>query len=230
MRRILLAWFILLTLNLSSAVAQTCRGLPSFTSGPVQLLGEGTVSGESNAVGAGIGFGLAVGPFGGFTVGTRFNDTFGGSSLELGGNAGYDIGVGRARRFHLCPVASALVGIGPNNVFGSGVKRSTRSALLGVVVATTLVTRHAWEMVPTLGLSYAYRNDQAQDRAGASLFEISDHYAVAHVGIGFVVRSNLSVRPQLELPIAPASGHPAIGLTVGYNFGKRRVPTRRSLP
>jgi hypothetical protein len=230
MRRTVLAWFVLLTLNLSSAVAQTCRGLPSFNHGPVQILGEGTLSGGSNTMGAGIGFGLRSGPFGELMGAKRFNDAFSGSSVELGGGAGYEIVLGGGRRFSVCPMASAVIGIGPNNVFGSRVERSSRSALLGLSVATTVVARQNWEVIPSLGLSYAYRNDRAQDQTGASLFEISDHYALARVGVGFAVRSNFSIRPQLDLPLATDGGEPAIGLTVGYNFGKRRSPARQPLP
>ena len=195
--------------------------MASFSTGPVQLIGEGSITPESDEIGAGLGFGLPAGPFGGIQIATRSNDTFGGSSLELSGGAGYQFDVGPANRFHLCPMAAVGLGIGPNHAFGSGVQRSSRTALLGITVGSTVLTRPNWVMIPSLGLSYAYRKDQADSQDGASLFAITDHYALAQLGLGFVVNTSFSIRPHLDVPIAPDQGGPTVGLTLGYNFGKR---------
>ena len=81
-------------------------------------------------------------------------------------------------------------------------------------------TNTRWQFVPSLALSYAYRKDQARDNAGTTLFEISDHYPLAQLGFGLVLR-NLTIRPQVELPLSFDTGDPTVGLTVGYNFGRR---------
>jgi hypothetical protein len=75
------------------------------------------------------------------------------------------------------------------------------------------------QVIPTVGLAYAYRQDKAENSAGASLFEIADHYALAQVGIGLVLNSTISVRPSVEIPLGLYSGDPTFGITLGYNFG-----------
>ena len=217
MRRSLVLLLAIISIAHASATAQICRGLASFSTGPVQVTGDGSLTPESNAIGAGLGYGLARGLFGDASIGTRSSDTFRGSSLELGAGAGYDIEIGK---FHVCPAGGFGVGIGPTKPFGSGEDRSSRSALLGVSVGTIVATSVRWQLVPTLALSYAYRKDQAQDNAGVTLFEISDHYALAQLGFGLVLR-NLTIRPHVELPLSFDTGDPTVGLTVGYNFGRR---------
>ena len=217
MRRTFLLSVAVLSIAHASATAQICRGLAAFSTGPVQITGEGSLTPESNAIGASLGYGLTRGLFGDASIGTRSSDTFRGSSLELGAGAGYDIEVGK---FHLCPTGSVGMGMGPNKPFGSGEDRSSRSALLGVSVGTIVEASTRWQLIPTLAFSYAYRKDQAIDNAGTTLFEISDHYALAQVGFGLVLR-NLTIRPHVELPLSFDTGDPTVGLTVGYNFGRR---------
>jgi hypothetical protein len=217
MRRILVLSFAVISIARASATAQICRGLASFSTGPVQITGEGSLTPESNAIGAGLGYGLAGGLFGDASIGTRSSDTFRGSSLELGVGAGYEIEIGK---LHVCPTGSLGLGIGPTKPFGAGEDRSSRSALLGVSVGAIVGASPRWQLVPTLAFSYAYRKDQARDNAGTTLFEISDHYALAQVGFGLVLR-NLTIRPHLELPLSFDTGDPTVGLTVGYNFGRR---------
>lgn len=223
MRRTLVLSVAVLSIAHASASAQICRGLASFSTGPVQVSGEGSLTPESNAIGASLAYGLTHGLFGDASIGTRSSDTFRGSSLELGAGAGYDIEVGK---LHVCPAGSFGLGMGPTKPLGAGEDRSSRSARLGVSVGTIVGTSVRWQLVPTLALSYAYRKDQARDNAGTTLFEISDHYALAQVGLGLVLR-NLTIRPHVDLPLSFASGDPTVGLTLGYNFGRganRQVP------
>lgn len=217
---------IMLSIAQGAISAQTCRGLASFSAGPVQVSGEGSMTLESNAVGAGVAYGLTKGFFADGSIASRSIDTFSGSSLELGAGAGYETAFGK---FHVCPQASAVLGLGPNKPFGAGEDRSSRSALLGVAAGTLAGTVREWQIIPTFALSYAYRKDQAQDGAGTMLFQISDHYALAQLGVGLVLR-NLSIRPQLDLPLSFVNSDPSVGITLSYNFGRRMVTSTESVP
>jgi hypothetical protein len=197
-------------------------GLASFSAGPAQVTGKGSLTLESTSLKAGIGYGLPTSGFGSVAFGTTSNDNFGGSSLEVGATAGYQITLGHAGAMQLCPVASFGRGFGPKNSFNSGVDRSQVSASVGLAMATSFVVNPRLHVVPSVGLSYAYRKDQARNSAGASLFEIAEHYALAQIGVGLVLDSNISVRPGVDLPLGLNVSDPSIGLTVSYGFGRRR--------
>jgi hypothetical protein len=223
MRRALVLSFCLLSIAQARLAAQSCQGFAPFSAGPYRVIGDGSLTPESNAVAAGVGLGLPQRVFADATIATRSSDSFNGSSLELAVGAGYEIQLGQ---FQLCPVGSAGLGIGPSKPFGNGEDRSSRTAQLGVALGTSLGAANRWQWVPSLALSFAYHHDAAHNFAGTTLFAISDYYAVAQLGLGFVMR-NLSIRPHLDLPLSLQSGDPTLGLTVGYNFGRT---TRGAVP
>jgi hypothetical protein len=216
MRRPLIAALAVISFAHPTA-AQTCRGLAPYAAGPVQVIGEGSLTPESNAVAAGLGYSLPRGFFADASVGTRSSNTFNGSTLELAAGVGYAIQLGR---YQLCPLAAGGIGTGPSKPFGNGEDRSNRTAQLGLAAGVLAGSIARWQFVPTLALSYAYRQDAAHDYTGRTLFQISDRYALVQAGIGFVSH-NWSVRPLVELPLSFESGDPSVRLTVGYNFGRR---------
>ncbi len=225
MRRILrriLPVSLALVLTLAPAVSsQSCQGLPSFSTSPLQVTGEASLTWRSDALGAGLSYGFPRGPFGQMSVASRTHENFGGSSVDVGGAAGYEISFGHESRVHLCPVIAGALEIGPNNAFNSDVKRLRQSAHLGFAVSAELRPMQRWNVVPTVGLAYAYQNDEAKDHAGSVLFQIADHYTLAQLGVGLVYKSTLSLRPYVDLPFWLSGGEPTVGLVVGYGFGKR---------
>jgi hypothetical protein len=199
------------------ALAQSCRGFAPLSAGVVQVMGEGSMSQEANTIAGGVGYQFLPGLFGDATVGASSSNTFGGSSLELGGSAGYQLTWGNVA---LCPLASVELGIGPNKQTGNGEDRSSRSARFGVSVGTTLQGPNQWQLIPMLGLAYSYRRDQAKNNFGTSLFEISDYYFATQLGVGAVFR-NLSIRPYADLPLSFSEGNPSVGVSVSVQFGRR---------
>jgi hypothetical protein len=117
-------------------------------------------------------------------------------------------------------VAGALQ-LGPNNAFNSDVERLSQSARIGLSVGTELAPFRRWNVVPAFALSYAYQRDEAKNQAGDVLFHISDYYTLAQLGVGFVYRSTLSLRPYVDLPLWLDGGTPSVGLMVGYGLSKR---------
>ena len=219
MRRILPVCLALILLS-NSARGQSCQGLSSFAHSPVQLSGDASLTGASNALGAALAFGFPRGPFGQVAVSDRTNGNFGGSSLDLAASAGYQVSMGYGSRIHVCPGIRAALGMGPNNAFNSDVDRAHRSVQMGVSLGAELTPMHRWNIIPTFGLSYAYQKDEAKDNTGAVLFQIDDYYTLVQLGVGVVFKSTLSLRPYVDLPLSFGVGYPTVGLTVGYSFGK----------
>ena len=205
------------------ADAQVCLGLTPYTvATPIQVSGKGSLTSESTSFGAGAGYGLPAGLFGGLALATTADNNLGGSTLELGTTVGYQISLWNAGAVQLCPVASFGVGLGPKTTAGTGVARSRRTASVGAAIARSFTAGPRLKVVPSLGAAYAYRKDQAQNNAGTSLFQIAEHYAVAQVGVGLVLDSDISVRPSMEIPFNLDASDPSLSLTVSYSFGRRR--------
>ena len=220
--RSLVVSIALVALLSAPARSQTCLGLASYSGGPVQVSGKGSLTSQSSSFEAGLGYGLPTSVFGSVAFGTTSNDNFGGSSREVGATVGYQIALGRAGAIQLCPVASFGLGFGPKSTFSSGVDRSQKTASVGVALATPFVASPRIKIVPSVALSYAYQQDKAENNAGASLFQIADHFALAQVGVGLVLDSNISVRPGVDIPFSLNVNDPSFALTVSYSFGHKR--------
>ena len=223
MRRHHLAFPLALMAILSvPAEAQVCMGLTAYTPAtPIQVSGKGSLTRESTSFGAGVGYGLPVGVFGGLAVATTADNNLGGSTLEIGATVGYQMPLWNAGAVQLCPVASFGVGLGPKTTVGTGVDRSRRTAQLGAAIARSFTAGPRLKVVPSLGIAYAYRKDQATNNAGTSLFQIPEHYPLAQVGVGLLLDSNLSVRPSMDIPFNLGVNDPSLGLTVSYSFGPK---------
>jgi hypothetical protein len=217
MRRSLVLSLAVLAIVRSPAVAQTCMGLASFSTAPMQVTGGAQISNLSTTFGATAGYGMPSSVYGNVGVATTSHDGFDGSTLGLGLRAGYQMEVGKSRQVQVCPNASFGLGIGPNDD-AAGIHQSTRSATVGVNVGTVLAPNPRMMVVPSVGLAYAYGKVRAENDAGTTLFEISDRYALAQLGVGIVLNQNISLRPNVDIPLGLDGGEPTFGLTVGYNF------------
>jgi hypothetical protein len=218
MRRALVA-ILALSIARSPAVAQTCMGLASFGNAPIQVTGTGQFGEVANTFGATAGYGIPSGLHGTVGVATTSVDGVDGHQLGLAARAGYRLTLGSAGQTEVCPNASFGLGMGPNDEV-AGVDRSARSATVGVNVGTVLGASPRMKVVPTAGLSFAYSRQKAENAAGSTLFEISDSYALAQLGVGIILNSTISVRPNVEIPLGLEGIDPIFGLTLGYNFGR----------
>lgn len=217
---------VLVSVIQRTALAQTCLGLASFSDAPIQVTGEGSVASGSNSVGAGLGYGLPAAVFGRATVESSWIEALEGSALNVGASLGYQVAIGSSGRSQLCPLTSFGIGWGPRNNFGSGVDRSSRTASLGLAIGTIFAAGPEVKVIPSAGLFYGSRRDQAEDAAGTTLFKVSNGFAVAQLGVGIVLKSNLSIRPAMEITLESEGSDPRFGLTLGYNFAIRSAGRR----
>ncbi len=226
MHRSLVISLSLFTILQAPAAAQTCMGLASFSAAPVQLTGNGSFSDLSTTFGATAGYGLPSSVFGHLGVSRTSIDAVDGSALGLAARAGYQLNVGGARPIQICPNASFELGMGPNDDVG-GVERSGRTATVGVNLGAEMVAGPRMKVVPSAGLSFAYGTQKAENTAGSTLFEISNSYALAQLGVGIILNQNISVRPGIDIPLGLEGGNPMFGLTLGYNFGPAQTGRRQ---
>jgi hypothetical protein len=206
-----------------SARAQTCLGLPSFSTTPFQVIGRGAVSSGSSLLAAGVAYGHSSRAFAGIAAGTRSVEALQGSSLDLAASVGYRVPLGQTGDLELCPALSLGLEIGPNNTFNSGVDHSGRTVSLGVSGGRVFRAGPTLQVVPLAGVFYARGKAHAESATGARLFEIENDYGLAQLGVGVIVNSNISIRPTMEVPLGLEGGEPTFGLTVGFNFGPTRI-------
>jgi hypothetical protein len=225
MHRCFVVSLALLAIVRAPAVAQTCQGLPSFSHGQMQVTGNMVFQDGMDTFGGTFGYGQPAGLFGNVGIGTTSIDAFDGSSFDLGVSGGYQMRVGASKKMHLCPVASFGLGMGPKDIFGSGVDMSTQNLGFGVALGTSLPGGPRMEIVPTGGLSLAYLKVKADD--GTTSNSDSETYGVMDLGVGFIFNSQISVRPGISIPLGLDGGDTGFGLTVGYNFGNKGQPARR---
>ena len=104
MRRTLLLSLVLpLTLLTTKAAAQTCVGMPSFSSGQMQIAGGGQFADGANSFGGTFGYGSPKAFYGKAGIGTTSYDGFDGSSLDLSVGGGYQVPLQTSRTAELCP-------------------------------------------------------------------------------------------------------------------------------
>ena len=226
MRRSLVVSLALLAIVRSPAVAQTCMGLASFSTAPMQVTGNGMFSSGVNSFGAAVGYGMQSGLWGNLGVQTLSIDGASSHPLNIGAHAGYETAVGKSRNpIHVCPNASFSIGNGPDDV---NFNASTQDATLGVNFGTVLSgSNPRMKIVPTAGISWAHTKLSAKDSVGTSLGSASDSYGLAQLGIGLVMNQNISIRPSVDIPLGLTGSNARFGMTLGYNFGSTGAPAPR---
>jgi hypothetical protein len=225
MRRSLVVSLALLAMVNAPAVAQTCQGLASFTSGKMQVAGNGQFTEGMNRFGAGFSYGLPAGVFGGAQLSTSSFDAVDGSSIGVGANLGYQLAMGKSADIHVCPVASFELGMGPDDDANS-IDRSSKQANIGLSIGKTMGATPRMQIVPAAGLGLAYISLSEDDGTGS--IDASETYGLARLGVGFIFNQQIAVRPSVDIPLGLEGSDPTFGLTVAYSFGSRHpAPARR---
>lgn len=230
MRRSLVVSLALLAIVRSPAVAQTCQGLASFSTGQLQVVGNAQFPEARKSWGGSINYGMPSGMYAGADLSTTSFDNDGGSSLGIGAHAGYQMKLGQASKISLCPVASLALGMGPDDD-AAEVNSSTTDIHFGLALGTDVGSTRQLRILPTAGLGLQhskFKQEIGGNGPGAGEFEVSETYGLARVGVGFVFNQQISVRPTVDIPVgSDVSSDPIFGLSVGYNFGNKGASKAR---
>lgn len=208
MRRSLVVAAALLAIVRAPVMAQTCMGMASYANAPVQVAGHGSFTDGANRFGASVGYGLPGSVFGNVGVATTSWDGAD-ASLDFGADVGYQMQVGKAQ---ICPVAGLNIGNGPDSD-ELGLDSSTRAVTMGLAIGTSLGTSRM-QIVPTAGLGVEILKLKVE-----GFGEGSDTHGIANLGVGLIF-NNISVRPNVVIPVGLDGADPTLGLTLGYNFGR----------
>ena len=227
MRRSLVVSLALLAIVRAPAMAQTCEGLASFSSGQMQVAGNAQFPDGAKVWGGSFTYGVPSGIYGGADLSTTSIDNDGGSSLGIGGHVGYQMTLGQAKQFALCPVARLALGMGPDDD-AANINSSSTDAHFGLAVGTSMGTNPRMRIIPTAGLGLQYSKAKIEDTSpGGTTLEGSDTYGMARLGVGFVFNQQISVRPSIDIPLGLDNSDATFGVSVAYNFGSKGVSKAR---
>jgi hypothetical protein len=202
----------------AQAAAQTCVGMPAFSSGHMQIAGGGQFADGSSSFGGTFGYGTAKGLYGKAGIGTTSYDAFNGSSFDFSAGGGYQIPLHTSRTAELCPVASLSLGSGPNDVLGSGVDLSSRTFAFGGSVGALVGRNPQLRILPNAAFQFA--NTRATVDDGTTSASDSQSYGLLTLGTGFVFNSRFSLNPSISFPIGLDGGNTSFGLLGAMNYAR----------
>jgi hypothetical protein len=217
MRRILLLSLALPLMLGGKAVAQTCVGMPSFSSGQMQVTAGGQFADGTSSFGGTFGLGQAKGLYGKAALGTTSYDGLDGSSLDFGVSGGYQVALKNTRGAQLCPVASLSIGSGPNDIAGTGIDMSTRTFAFGAAMGAVMAQSSQMQILPNA--SFQFANTRLSMDDGTDTQSGSESYGLLTLGTGFVFNSRFSLNPSISLPIGLDGADASFGLMGAMNFG-----------
>jgi hypothetical protein len=217
MRRTLLLSLVLSLVLGSKAAAQACVGMPSFSSGPMQLAAAGSFTDGSNSFGSTFGYGVPKGLYGKVGIGTTSYDALDGSSFDFGLAGGYQMPLHSSRKAEVCPIASLNFGSGPNDVVG-GVDMSSRNFAVGAALGAQVGRNPQMQILPNASFQLANTRVTADD--GTTSDSASESYALLTLGTGFVFNSRFSLNPSISLPIGLEGSDASFQLGGAIQFGR----------
>jgi len=202
----------------AQAAAQTCVGMPSFSSGQMQIAGDGQFADGVSSFGSTFGYGTPKALYGKAGVGTTSYDALDGSSFDFNVGGGYQIPLHTSRTAELCPVANLSIGSGPKDVLGTGTDISSRTLAFGASVGALLGRNPQLQILPNA--SFQFANTRASVDDGTDSASDSQSYALLTLGTGFVFNSRFSLNPSINFPIGLDGGDTSFGLVGAMNFGR----------
>lgn len=218
MRRALLLSLALPLMLGGRAAAQTCVGMPAFSSGRMQVAAGGTFADGASSFGGTFGYGVPKNFYGKAGIGSTSYDAFDGSSFDLNLGGGYQIPLQASRTAELCPVANLSLNSGPNDIVGSGVDMSSRTFAFGAALGAQVGNNPQMRILPNA--SFQFANTRLSMDDGTNDVSGSESYALLTLGTGFVFNSRYSLNPSINIPMGLDGSDVSFGLAGAINFGR----------
>jgi hypothetical protein len=218
MRRIITLSLVLPLYLTAQAAAQTCVGMPSFSTGQMQVTGGGQFADGGNSFGGTFGYGVPKGLYGKAALGTTSYDGLDGSSVDFGVSGGYQVPLHASKVAELCPVASLSIGSGPKDILSTGTDMSSRTFALGASVGAVLGRNPQLRFVPNGSFQFANSRIKLDD--GTNSASDSQSYGLLTLGTGFLFSSRFSLNPSISIPVGLDGADASFGLVGAMNFGR----------
>ena len=212
------------------AGGQVCAGSAPFARGPVQVSGGASFNQHARAFGAGLAIGGA-GAFGQVGLGTLQADGLEGSAFTVGGAAGAEVSIYRARTVTICPIISLASASGASlDYYGDGqlvrdVTLTDVAVSMGIGVVASRSQRAQVVAAGSLSFVYGITRLTNPDPTVSYVPEYSTQSGsswLAGLSIGFGFSDAVMLHVNTAIPIGVAGASATIGTGLSFNFGKKR--------
>ena len=218
MRRALLLSLALSFMLGGRAAAQTCVGMPSFTSGNMQVTAGGSFADGASSFGGTFGYGVPKSFYGKAGLGSTSYDGLDGSSFDLNLGGGYQVPLATSRMAELCPIASLSLASGPNDIVGSGIDMSSRTFAFGAAVGALVGNSSQVRILPNA--SFQFANTRLSMDDGTDSAAGSESYGLLTLATGFVFNSRYSLNPSVSIPMGLDGSDASFSLAGAIHFGR----------
>jgi hypothetical protein len=128
--------------------------------------------------------------------------------------------VGTSGHGEICPVIGGFIGMGPNDIEGSGVDASIRGVAVGLSAGYRINSSTDIAIVPTAGVGFEYSSFKLTD--GIDSTSDSDSYGMLSLGVGLILGRQFTALPSVSIPIGLDDSDPILSLTFALSLGARR--------
>ena len=217
MRRILILSLAFPLYLSTQAAAQTCAGMPAFSSGKMQVSGGAQFADGANSFGGNFGYGSPKSFYGKAGIGTTSYDPYNASSFDLNLGGGYQIPLQSRSTAQVCPVANLTLSSGPNDILGQNIDMSSRTFAFGAALGGKIGRNPRMDILPNASLQFANTRVSMDDGTGST--SGSESYGLLTLGTGFVFNSRYSLNPSVNIPVGLDGSSASFGLAGAIHFG-----------
>jgi len=199
--------------------AQSCVGLPSLASHPMNVGAGASFADNATALGGRFGFGSST-AFAGVSASLQDYDEVDENSASLGVDGGLVFPVGVSRSASVCPIASIGYQFGHSIDTGFGkLELGTLSLGAGAAFGGAVYSTEGLQLLPFASAELAYARMKA-DYEGETESD-SETFGVLNLGMAFLFNSRFGVRPSVAIPVGLEGADPTFGLSFVVGFGRR---------
>ena len=218
MRRALLLSLALPLMLGGQAAAQACVGMPSFSSGRMQVGAGATFADGTSGFGGTFGYGSPKSFYGKAGIGSTSYDGFDGSSFDLNLGGGYQIPLQSRSTAQVCPMANLSFASGPNDILGQGIDMSSRTFAFGAALGGQVGRNPRMQILPNASFQFANTRISLDD--GTDSASGSESYGLLTLGTGFVFNSRYSLNPSISLPMGLEGSDASFSIAGAIHFGR----------
>jgi len=206
----------------SVANAQVCAGTPSFSVGSARLGASMLIGDNAKAYGVQGALGAHKGWFLSGDYSHAKDDNSDGSSNAGGATIGYEWSVNTTKSVEFCPMVGvqaqngSLIGLHPT---APNDPQNTLDWHFGGALGWVATQSGDMMVIPSIGAAIVARSYKSTIvMQGQPNPNTTETFGQVTGAIGFVLKTQWTISPMVQVPLSETNGKTAYGVAVSYNF------------